>query len=452
MDSAGSALASEGYTAVVANCIAAKCYDQAAELCTHFLSQGEIAVGQGGDRAIRGELAMLVIYHGHAIAFDLDPFLRIVLTPRGESKEKFIRWFLGVVPASEFSTYALSLLNASRATSDPAVSETLIGIVSEVAELLPQGPERKAVLSLIQLHLLKHRADHGVPLPPEEELLTAWEDRKDLWVYAAVLKLLIEKGLASAMTLTKAYGALDHDADEDSASAHLHLAMELAEQIKDDNADRKQRSIVLEYLKGGIHKWEPYSTVETNLAVYRLLTQLDENNRGSYISRLVKWQKIKIERDHLKLLRQLANQRKYLLIFREYCDSASFWGLRSDPPEEGWRSFARSDFNTGSELWRSWSANGSRVPNPLMSKSHAVVSAKFLSIGYCLFSPPNITDPRYDLERSQFDEAAKKALPELLRLILGLPGMPKEIRDLLAYHSTQLFTSAGLIVQRIAVV
>jgi hypothetical protein len=175
-----------------------------------------------------------------------------------------------------------------------------------------------------------------------------------------------------------------------------------------------------------------------------VLLTLDTSHQAEYLAREIRWENIKIDRDHRRRLRELARQEKYLLIFRDYFESATFWGLKPDCSDEEWDKYANADLPHRSEILQQWLAEGAHVPLPIASREGPLVSGRFLWIGRYLFSPPNDKDPGLKPYQEAFNRAAKDSLADLLEGILRLPHMPEEIRALLGHYSGELLKEVGL--------
>jgi hypothetical protein len=443
MQAAAPALDSSGYPGILGNCIAASCHAAAAELCAHFaLQAADRAIDNELSLSLQNELARLAIEKGHPFGFDLGRYLRVVLEP-GSDRKTSLRRFLGVIDNASFPVYALSYLNAADAVADSALADQVLSTVREVSALLPAGPERLEVESLLQYHTLKLRLSREGNLPPAEEVLEQWKGRKHLWMYAGVLRMLIEAGDPSKIG-GEACAVLHRDPAKDDFTSFFHLAVTLGQHATAAKLGVGERSTVFEYLRNAVRRWETSVSADSNLAAFRLLASLDASNRHTYLEGLMKWEKIKIERDHLKRLRELARNGKYLLIFREYFDLAAFWGLKNDATDNEWMSFAKADFTRRTEILRAWVAEGAVVPRPIASNGPPLISAKFLWIGLYLFFPPNDKNPDFDDHRIAFNRAAKIRLPDLLDRILRLPDMPEEVRLLLSHYSGGLLEEAGI--------
>jgi hypothetical protein len=254
----------------------------------------------------------------------------------------------------------------------------------------------------------------------------------------------VEKSHLDKQLASEGCALLQRDASKDHNNSYLNLALELGPYANDSSLiNARDRDILVTYLREAVKRWERNIPVESNLAGYHLLLELDSSNTPLYRSRVIKWEKIKIERDHLKRLRDLASQEKYLLIFREYYYSARYWGLKHDANENEWRDLATADFDRRSQLLQAWLAQ-EEVPKPMLPGNGPVISARFLWMGQYLFSPPNDKNPAYDDWRAELNQTAKNYLPHLVDTILKLPNMPEEIRVLLADYTADFLEDAGL--------
>jgi hypothetical protein len=438
------ALAGRGSTGILSNCSVASCFRAANDLSTRYLNRAALIALDGSfDSGFQNDMAIMVIYHGHALQINLERPLTILLEQDSDEKT-VLRKFLFRLPGNLIFSYALMFLNASsklRGQSDAAkVEET----VAEAANLIPVDSERTEVLSLLQLHKLEGHAHRGDSLPPEDEILTAWWDRRESWMFAVVMRIVIQNGHPRDEDWKIAHSLLGHDPLQDETTSQFLLAMALAKHSDENKLTPQQRAALISYLARSLTKWEEQMLVEINVMAYHLLAQLDRPHWHIYEAALMKWQKIKIERDHLERLPEFGQQKKYYLIFYEYYDSAHFWDLPDDGSKEQWREFWRADTSKRKRFMQAWIDDGAEVPAPLLGAHGSIVSATFLWIGYRLFSPPFYDDPTYEDHRKHFNKAAKDALPAMIEAILLLPKMPGEIRALLAYYSKQVLSYAGL--------
>lgn len=437
------ALAERGATGVLSNCIVAGCFRLANDLSARYLNWATHLVldGEFGSK-LQNEMSIILIYHGHVLPISLDRPLKILLARDPEGKT-FLRKFLLRLPNQLIDSYALRFLNVAGEVRNQDDADEVEGAVAEAAALMAIESERAGLISLLQLHRLKRRAYHGDPLPPKGEILNEWSDRKQSWMFARVILILIEKGHLEDEDWQIAHSLLQRDPATDETTSYFSLSMTLTEHGDEGKPTPQQRNAALRYLHQSITRWETLMPAETNLRAYQLLARHDEPNLHLHYSGLMKWQQIKIERDHLEHLR-LVKEKKYFLIFHEYFDSAKYWGLMSDASREQWREFQRADTIKRKEFIREWVERGAVVPAPLSGPQRSIVSTEFLWVGYRLFSPPFYDDPVFEDHRKDFNKAAKDALRDLSEAILRLPDLPSEIHALLAYYNRQLLSFAGL--------
>lgn len=438
------ALAGNGAMAVFAYCTVASCLRAANDLSVRYLRRASLIVLKGQfDPRLQNEIALTVIYHGHALGIDLERHLKTLLEEDAEGRTT-LRDFLVQLPDDRILDYSLRFLNISGHMTDQSAAAEVEKTIADAANIISDDAERRHLLSLLELVSLERHAKHGDVLPSADELLAAWSDRKHLWMFAAVMLVLIQKTQPTPEHWTMALSLLQHDPSTDETTSYLNLALSVAENIEESAAGPQQRAELVYYLQRSVTRWESLMSVEANLRVYQRLSQLDLANSYRYEGDIQKWEKIRIERDHLDRLPELVDQKKFFLIFHEYYDSARFWGLGTDASREEWREFARANNQQRREYIRSWIEEGGVIPQPLLGPQHSAVSARFLWTGYRLFSPPFYDDPLYEDYRSQFNDLAKDSLSDLSDAILRLPKIPSGIRDLMAYHSRQLLSYAGI--------
>lgn len=445
VEAASSILSIRGYPAILGNCVMATCHRGAAELRAYYvLEAAQDAIRDELELPLQRELAMLAIEEAHSFSIDLELFLKLLLFPSALDGKSTLRLFLGELEEASIPGYALAYLNAANRVQDATVFNSVVETLREVSNVITHHTWRTEVESLLLYFHFEHRATRDMALPSVDQIIQEWQGHKDSWVYAGVVRILVAKSNANDWLYREGCSLLQRDASKDRNSSYLNLALELGSSSDSSIMSAEDRDILASYLRGAIKKWEDNISVDSNLASYRLLLALDNPNKTMYLEHVIKWDKIKIERDHRKRLRELASQEKYLLVFREYYDSARYWGLKHDLTETEWRDLATADFNRRTALLASWLAEERNVPRPVLPGNGAVVSARFLWMGQYLFSPPNDTNPAYDDWRIEVNQIAKTYLPHLVDTILKLPAMPEEVRTLLAHYSLGFLEETGL--------
>jgi len=445
VEAASSILSIRGYPSILGNCVMATCHRGAAEIRAYYvLEAAQDAIRDELELPLQRELAMLAVEEAHSFSIDLELFLKLLLRPAAADGKSTMRLFLGGLQEASIPHFALSYLNAASRVQDVAVFNSVMETLREVGNVVTDPARRTEVESLLRYFDFQRRVNREMTQPSTEQVIQEWQGHKDSWVYAGVLRILVAKSIADERLYHESCSLLQRDASQDRNSSYLNLALELAPFADSSTMSTSDRNILADYVRQAIKKWEDSISVESNLASYRLLLVLDKPNKNLYLEHVIKWEKIKIGRDHRKRLRDLANQEKYLLIFREYYESARYWGLMHDVNEREWRDLATADFDRRGALLQSWLAEDRDVPKPMQPANGPVVSARFLWIGQYLFSPPNDKNPAYDDWRVEFNQTAKTYLPHLVDTILKLPTMPEEVRTLLAHYSLGFLEETGL--------
>src|SRR5664280_142486 len=188
------ALAGRGATSLLCDCSVASCLRAANDLSTRYLNRASLVALKGNfDAAFKREMAILAIYHGHALHLNLERHLKALLEEESDGSTALRKFFLRL-PGDLISSYALRFVNVSAEVRDQSAASEVEKVIAEAANFIPADNERRSVLSLLQLVNLQRRANNGDVLPSEDELLAAWSDRKHLWMFAAVMLVLIQKG------------------------------------------------------------------------------------------------------------------------------------------------------------------------------------------------------------------------------------------------------------------
>jgi hypothetical protein len=204
----------------------------------------------------------------------------------------------------------------------------------------------------------------------------------------------------------------------------------------------------LSYLEKGVTQWEGRITADAAVDVYKLLARLDPNGMSKYLAEVQKWEYVRLHREHLKRIPELAKNGQFFILFQDYWNAMRFWGLATDTSAKELRPLLVMSPAERRGVATEWKRAAGRVPTPLVRRgSEIYIVAEFLRLGICLFSPPNDTDDDFNRGREQLNAAAGAALPMLLTAVVALPGLPEAIKELIARHrrSVEQFTPiAGL--------
>ena len=437
LDAVAPAIQARDLRGLLANLAVAASLHSAAELSTHYLRHaGAVALQEDFDPRLRHEMSLLVLAHTHHLGVDLEPFLEDLLAPE-VSGATFLAGFLETLPPSAACTQILGLLNASDSRAHPETAARVRAVVDSLAPRLSDPDAARLAVSLIQMNDLAEAVAAGRPVDFDAQL-AAWADRRDLWPYPSLLRHALQAGAGPGLG-REAAALLERDATDNVNTYHL-LALTLASRSSQPLQPGDDRRSAVRYLKGSIGRWESASSAEHNLGVYQTLLRLDPSDRARYEEQILRWHTVQIERDHLQRFPEMAQQGLFFLIFLEYFRTMLFWGLPLDLSPDDYQAHIR--IPGGAKLARvnEWKAAGARVPAPIHSvERRHVLSAEFLYLGESLFTAPNDRDPGLAPERDAFNEAAKGSLEDLLRLIVGLPGLPPAISGLLRSYSGRLY-------------
>jgi hypothetical protein len=150
----------------------------------------------------------------------------------------------------------------------------------------------------------------------------------------------------------------------------------------------------------------------------------------------MRWQMIKIERDHLRRLPIMAAQGEYFLRFYDYFESMVFWGMCTEIDHNEFYDQINIPPEDKLAYLHAWKASGAEVPNPWATPiNQRCVSSEFLCLGYFLFNPPASNDSQFNDDRHRVNISAQRTLQDLVRAICTLPNLPHSIRKLLQQFS-----------------
>jgi hypothetical protein len=439
LEAAGPALQARDFAGLIANFVVADCFKASAELVAHYLQQaGAIALEQDFGAGFKHEISLLVLAHSHHLRTDLGTFLQDLLSPASEGGS-FLASFLKGLPLEKLPDQFLQLLNASNPRVSTEISGEIRRTLVSSAETIPEGGVKREVRSLLEIHLLGERVRSGEAFDFAGEL-HHWTDRKDLWLYGSLLHLLLDHGYVTPEVVGESVALLHREPGKDTFNAYHLLAFSLLSRVLEPPPPGDQRRAALAYLQGSIGKWEGESSADLNLGVFQTLSRLDPPGRQNYQQHLLKWQTIKLQRDHLQRLPQLIQQGRYFLIFREYFRSMLYWGLALDTPWEEFHASLEATPDRRRALLGEWKAGGGAIPNPTHSAGRQdVIAAEFLRLGEYLFSPPSDQDQAFAPDRQGFDEAARNHLGVLLGMIVRLPNLPRPVGQLLRNYAARLY-------------
>lgn len=439
LDSISPAFRDTGYPFFLASVITADALSYSSELSAHFLHQFAHAVLSGRHSSdLKAEVAVTFVFGvGHFAGLDVKPILDELAGPeRGGGVVS--AHFASLLPA-EYQGQMLRLWNAGRAAER---EEELLGTLRSVVEPRLDETEfedvRTGIGSLLDVLTLQSAADRGA-LPATDVLLSSWADRKQEWTYAWVLELILARGGVTPEVLEDCVEALHSRPDDHEFNSYLFLALAAAEALDDAPAPPDGRETAVRYLSAAIPRWRSTLPAETNIKAYHLLRMLDAPaKRPEYTRELTRWEVVRLQRDHLRLLPRLAREGCYFLVFRHYAGAMLPWGLAFDLEPRQAAAAVAAGAASARAIAAEWTAGARVVPQPILfGEAGPRVSTEFVRVGSALFALSGGRDPVPIELRREFDLRAQAHLPELLDLILLLE-LPASIKDLLARYKTEL--------------
>jgi hypothetical protein len=429
LESVGTAIHSASRLGVLANLAIANSVGSASELMAHFCFQAAMA----GHRAEFGPalmdaMSIMAIRRCSRLPYDLAPFLAHLLRTNGAGNTALAE-YLGTIPESELEFRALDLLYAAKGVGDRAIREAVHATLKNLADAL-SGQRKHNVDALVHLFQLEDGLRAGKPVDLGAVRIAFGAPLPE-WIYAWALHLLLAGGKGGDAALREAEQILQRDAQKDPVNSFFYLALSVAERLNPAaHADAPLPGAVL-YIRTGIHKWESSLPAESNLEAYGILHEFTGRSEDGYEAKLEHWSRIKMYRDQLRLIPELAVHGDYFLIFQEYCKSLRAWGLALDVPWSELSSSLRLDKQHLVESALRWRDGPRMIPEPMPGRdSSRVVSGEFLFLGFLFLSDPVRGDPRFDGARAEINKMAQRSLPDLFDSILKLERLPLGVKRL----------------------
>lgn len=437
----------QGFPGIISNCIIASCLGSAGELSAYYARQGALLALRGnfGDR-VRRELSFLALVQSHAYECDLTPFVTTLLDGEGPA-DRYLFTFLGKTPEDHWCAHVLRLLNATRRVSRPELSSRFRETIAPLLGNLKSESVRREISSLLEVSSLD-QSIRQKQLLDFSAVLEAWTGKKDLWVYPWVLDLMLSNANFVDRVRQESVTLLDRDPFQDSYSTYFRLALSLLTS-PNHSGDGTCDMRALAYVQKSIMRWSVQLSIDENVVAYGALYNHDRNpvNRQSYKKYMGVWLERKIYRDHQKRVPELARLGRFFLLWEDYFDSMSFWGLRTELDSSALGAHLAIQPEQRKALAETWKSGGGAVPEPFANDAGLrCISSRFLYLGDYLFKPPNDDDPRFNDDRLNFDKAAAEALPQLMETIASLPQLPQSVRALLDTHSRTLLDHLSVFV------
>lgn len=434
-DSLSTMVDKRDYTGIIANFVLANTLHEAIELRAHYVQNGcKLAIESKCGDVLKRELSIVAISETHSL--NTDPLIFIEhIFDSSTVKNNFLDNLLDEVLEKDFNSIILCFLNTVDKTTSEKARADLYNVIEKKVQNLSPSDLKKDLSALIDYFKFKKVVRSGDKLDVGG-IIKEWEDRKHLWMYIGVINLILENGYSFDKIADEVFSALNHDPIIDNINVNFLLALNTVGKLAHSKIYDERFKIALEYLRKSMPMWKKHSTVETNLRAYKMLCEVDAQNKDVYLNEIMHWQVVKIERDHLRRLPIMAAQGKYFLIFYDYFESMVFWGLGTEIPFNDLYNKLNISPKNKIEYLSEWKVSDAEVPNPwVINNNQRCLSSEFLSIGHFLFNPPVSIDSQFNDDRQRVNMIAKKHLKELINLICNLPKLPFSIRILIERFS-----------------
>jgi hypothetical protein len=434
VDPLSSTLERRDFIGLMANCILANCFQAAGDLSAQWTCRaGDIALQSNLGIKLKQYFALLAVEKAHAFPIDVSSFLHVLLV-KDDQGNCFLVDYLRNCPATQTCGIALRFLNAASSSNVEELIVSIEQISSDAAKQLPQGP-RQELEALLDSRALD-RAFQQRAVIDSNQILAGWINRKHIWVYPGVLLALVSHGQASEEVKREALALLDRDPLQERYNTYYLLAVGLARGWPGLSTDSAAKDKVLQYIKRELPRWEASSAAEFNVEVYGVLQQLE---RIDYRRQIAKWQAVHWEREHSKRLPDLIKQGQYFLVFEQYFRWMTIWGLGTEKDPAEFAELYNKRDQEGATILAEWRLGGEIVPAALVKVANRwAVSSEFLLIGSALFHGPLDSAEEWHAARGKFNDAAFKNFRDLIRLVVDLPGVPRDLSELLRAHAERL--------------
>jgi hypothetical protein len=403
----------------------------------YAIHAADFALNGAFGKPIQDQLVLNAITSAHTHNYAIDPFVKHLITAAPSQKSLLERLLLAL-HTQDVPGAVLQWLNLAAHLSNPDDVERVVNVLGDFAQSISDEEMRMEVESQLELFSLRQTLKKGQPVNAAE-LLANWGPRKHLWVYASVLRLLLDNNYSEEQIKQESLAILDRVPEDDRYNSYLLLSVSLVRKLQPSGSTNGDLTIPMSYLVRSHPKWERDLSPSMNVRVYKTLYSWDPDNRDAYENEIRKWSVIDLEEDHLRRLPRLINLGHFFLIFRYYFDTLAFWGLQTDvsfPELSAMLSIAPEEKRARAIAWKN---NGGNVPQPLVHVDYRlVVNAEFLTTGNLIFDSPCGADPEFQEHRTAFDQAARSGMDPLFNAIINLPRLPPAIRELLQDYSRML--------------
>jgi hypothetical protein len=399
----------------------------------------ELAVSRGFGRELTGDLCVLAVKNCNRYGWLQKTVIQRAFE-RLDARPGRMELYLQSIAEHDVVGWVLRLRNLLAREADASLSLQIQSAVTGMRGKITDAGIMRDFEALLEQEALEDSASAG-EVPDAPAVLAAWSDRKDLWEYAGVLKVLWRSAPHDEALLREVVSLLQRDPAADHYSTYFSLAISVAPAIAERTGNDADADVVRTYLAEAVEFWKNETGIRDVIAAYNALFMLDHdaNQRELYMAHITHWKWQQFEADQLARYPEMAVNGEYITLFQEYTFAMLVRGL---PVELEYDEFLRLSSAPAAERLatiRQWYEGGAIVPAPFADVGAGEqVAADFLRIGHFLFSDPCLREETYNLARTAFDQAAEAALQPLLDRIISTADLPDVMARLLGEFKHRL--------------
>lgn len=411
---------------VLANIVISKYLEKISELSSfYFTSAGHLTIeGEFGEKIIQ-DISILIMVYFNRLNIDLTRFAEKTIEDQASFENSFLFKVLSEIPETKLFNILLKLSNSSFSVKNEAIAKKFKSSIRSYPNKINSNVIKRKSKALFEYIDLTEDINktHNVD---SNKVLDEWIDKRDLYIYAAILQMLISRGYSDDRIKNETLKILDNPADS-SYNSYLHLAIEYSERflLNSDTLTNDEERIVIGYIIRNYHSFEEIETADINSRIFRILNSFYPSE---YSRKLAFWEEKVVEIEHKQLIPELLKKGHYFILFKKYVENMLHWGLIMDIDRNSYRESLYIEEKRKKKEVNDWLNSNSRIPEPICN---ANISSEFLIIGSYLFSISVIGDPNYEANRNDFNQIAKSSINKLVDEILQLPKIPVYYKEIL---------------------
>ena len=429
---------------VLANIVIANYLEKIAQLSSYyFIQAGDIMIKeQFGNKMIR-EISLLTIVYFNDFKTDLSRFAATITEDSNTLQEdNYLFNILTTIPEEQFFNVLLRLSNSSNNIQDDAVSKKFNKLIRSYPDNIKSDRLKKRSKALFEYvevseQIIKNNSTNAT------EVIRTWADKRDYFMYAALLGQLINNGCFDENIKRETITTMKRPQDPNgNYNSYLHLAIAYAKrlrlslQLNNDHITNDEWDYIIDYMynpkiemnKNNCFYWEPRENAHTNKEMYDILTHFYPNEE-IFAKKSFYWGLKVSEIEHKQLIPNLLQQGHFFLLFKKYTEDMLQHKLPINKEPNLYIQERDIEEITKQDRVKEWLQQNNGIPTPIINGN--CVCAEFLIIGSYFFSRSLFNADIYKEHRNRFDEMAQQYMIQLIDLILQTPQTPEYYKDII---------------------